>query len=171
MRFRDLTGEPCTISRPLGVLGDRWTLVIVKQAFAGTRRFEDFLAALRISRSRLADRLERLVDQGILRKQPYVDTRTRYEYRLTEKGLDLYPVLQAIRAWGDRYMAPEGPPFRYLHRDCGGEPSVRLSCTECRAELTARDVQVELGPGFPTRPGRPRKRGRVRASSGRAAAD
>ncbi|MGH7288201.1 MAG: winged helix-turn-helix transcriptional regulator [Myxococcota bacterium] len=150
MRFKDLIDEPCTISRPLGVLGDRWTLVVVKQAFAGTRRFEDFLAALRISRSRLADRLERLVADGILRKEPYADTRTRHEYRLTQKGLDLYPVLQAIRAWGDRYMAPEGAPLRYRHRACGGEPRVRLVCSECEAELSAHDVRVELGPGFPT---------------------
>ncbi len=150
MRFADLIDEPCTISRPLGVLGDRWTLVVVKQAFAGTRRFEDFLAALRISRSRLADRLERLVAEGILRKEPYADTRTRHEYRLTQKGLDLYPVLQAIRAWGDRYMAPEGAPLRYRHQACGGEPRVRLVCSDCDAELSARDVRVELGPGFPT---------------------
>lgn len=150
MRFEDLTAEPCTISRPLGVLGDRWTLVIVKQAFAGTRRFEDFLAALRISRSRLADRLERLVAEGILRTEPYAGTRTRYEYRLTQKGLDLYPVLQALRAWGDRYMAPEGAPLCYRHRACGGEPRVRLVCSECETELSARDVRVELGPGFPT---------------------
>jgi DNA-binding HxlR family transcriptional regulator len=149
MRFENLVDEPCTISRPLGVLGDRWTLVIVKQAFAGTRRFEDFLAALRISRSRLADRLERLVEQGILRKEPYVGTRARHEYRLTQKGLDLYPILQAIRAWGDRYMAPEGAPLRYRHRECGGEPEVRLVCSDCEAELSPREVRVEAGPGFP----------------------
>jgi DNA-binding HxlR family transcriptional regulator len=158
VRFEDLVDEPCSISRPLGVLGDRWTLVIVKQAFAGTRRFDDFLAALRISRSRLADRLERLVEQGILRKEPYVDTRTRHEYRLTQKGLDLYPILQAIRSWGDRYMAPEGAPLRYRHAGCAGEPRVRLTCSDCKVELSPRDVRVELGPGFPSpKPSRSRR--------------
>jgi DNA-binding HxlR family transcriptional regulator len=149
MRFENLVDEPCTISRPLGVLGDRWTLVVVKQAFAGTRRFEDFRAALRISRSRLADRLERLVEHGILRKERYAGTRARHEYRLTEKGLDLYPILQAIRAWGDSYMAPEGAPLCYRHRECGGEPEVRLVCSDCESELTPREVRVETGPGFP----------------------
>jgi DNA-binding HxlR family transcriptional regulator len=148
MRHEDLTGYPCSIIRPLSVLGDRWTFMVVKQAFAGTRRFEEFLAALGISRGRLADRLDRLVENGILERVPYKDGRTRLEYRLTEKGHALYPVLLALRDWGDRYMAPEGPPVLYRHEGCGGEAHVHLTCDRCGEEITARDVAVEPGPGL-----------------------
>ena len=123
MRFEDLADQPCSITRPLTVFGDRWTFVIVKQAFAGVRRFEDFQASLGISRGRLSDRLDRLVEHDILRREPYRNGRTRHEYRLTQKGLDLYPVLIAIRDWGDAYMAPDGPPVNYRHTTCGGERS------------------------------------------------
>ncbi len=147
MRFEELADQPCSITRPLTVLGDRWTFVIVKQAFAGVRRFEDFQASLGISRGRLADRLDRLVEHGILRREPYRDGRTRHEYRLTEKGLDLYPILIAIRDWGDRHMAPDGPPVHYRHTGCGGEAHAHVDCDACGEELTARDVTPEPGPG------------------------
>ena len=147
MRYEDLISQPCSISRPLAVLGDRWTFVIVKQAFAGVRRFEDFQASLGISRSRLADRLERLVEHGILSREPYKAGRVRHEYRLTEKGIELYPILIAIRDWGDRNMAPDGPPVHYRHRGCGGEAHVRLECERCAEEIGARDVEASPGPG------------------------
>ena len=147
MRYEELIDQPCSISRPLAVLGDRWTFVIVKQAFAGVRRFEDFQASLGISRGRLADRLDRLVEHGILDRVPYRDGRTRHEYRLTDKGIELYPVLIAIRDWGDRHMAPDGPPVHYRHAGCGGEAHVTLACDRCGTQLTARDVAPEPGPG------------------------
>jgi DNA-binding HxlR family transcriptional regulator len=150
MRHQDLSDYPCSIIRPLSVLGDRWTFMVVKQAFAGTRRFEDFLLALGISRGRLADRLERLVENGILERSPYRSGRTRHEYRLTEKGHALYPVLLALRDWGDRYMAPAGPPVLYRHEACGGEAHAHITCERCGEELTARDVTVEPGPGLLT---------------------
>lgn len=148
MRFEDLADIPCSITRPLTVLGDRWTFLVVKQAFAGVRRFEDFQSSLGISRGRLSDRLDRLVEEGILRRAPYKDERrTRLEYRLTDKGHELYPILIAIRDWGDRHMAPDGPPVRYRHRGCTGEARVELRCDACGEELTARDVVPEPGPG------------------------
>ena len=147
MRFQDLADQPCSITRPLTVLGDRWTFVIVKQAFAGVRRFEDFQASLGISRGRLADRLDRLVEHEILRREPYRDGRTRHEYRLTEKGLDLYPILIAFRDWGDTYMAPDGPPVHYRHTDCGGEAHTHVACDTCGEALSARDVTPAPGPG------------------------
>ena len=147
MRYEDLSEIPCSIVRPLSLLGDRWTLVILRQAFAGIRRFEDFQSTLGISRSRLADRLERLVEHGILVRRPYKDNRTRHEYRLTERGHDLYPVLMALRDWGDRHMADDGPPVRYLHDDCGGEAHVSLQCDRCADLLTARDIRPVAGPG------------------------
>ena len=151
MRYDDLADVPCSITRPLVVLGERWTFLLVKQAFAGTSRFEDFLTALGIPRGRLADRLDRLVAEGILRREPYqaANSRTHDAYRLTEKGLALYPVLLALRDWGDRYMAPDGPPMYYRHRgDCGGEAHVHLQCDACNQELSARDVTPEPGPGM-----------------------
>jgi DNA-binding HxlR family transcriptional regulator len=145
VRYEELEEVPCSIVRPLTVLGDRWTLVVLRQAFAGIRRFEDFQSTLGISRSRLADRLERLVEHGILRREAYKAGRTRYEYRLTEKGLDLYPVLMALRDWGDRYMAPDGPPVAYLHEGCGGEAHVHLECDRCGAPVNAREIRPAAG--------------------------
>ena len=155
MRYEELIDQPCSITRPLTVLGDRWTFLVVKQAFAGVRRFEDFLASLGVSRSRLTDRLDRLVEHGVLERVPYRNGRTRHEYRLTQKGRDLYPVLLAMREGGDRYMAPDGPPVHYRHTDCGGEARVHLACNRCGAELDARDVTPEPGPGAPLAPSSP----------------
>ncbi|WP_067859332.1 winged helix-turn-helix transcriptional regulator [Nocardia shimofusensis] len=147
MRYEELADEPCSITRPLVVLGDRWTLVILKFAFAGVRRFNAFQSALGISRGRLQDRLDRLVEHGILVKQK-IEGGAYEEYRLTPKGHDIYPILMAIRAWGDTYMAPEGPPVRYRHRDCPGEARIELACDECGEQISARDIVPELGPGL-----------------------
>ena len=149
MRAADLAEQRCSLARPAALLGDRWTLVILRQAFSRTRRFEDFQSQLGISRSLLSDRLGKLVDAGILRREPYKDeVRTREEYRLTEKGLDLYPVLMAMREWGDKHMAPEGPPIDVSHRDCGGEVHARLTCERCGEEVGPRDAEVAVGPGL-----------------------
>ncbi|WP_336083469.1 winged helix-turn-helix transcriptional regulator [Nocardia sp. SSK8] len=147
MRYEELGELPCSITRPLVVFGDRWTLLILKYCFAGVRRFNAFQAALGISRSRLGDRLERLIEHGILVKRP-ADDGAYEEYRLTEKGHALYPILLAIRDWGDTYMAPDGPPVEYRHRDCTGEAHVHLTCDACGTELTARDITPEPGPGL-----------------------
>ncbi len=111
MRSADLINQHCSVARPATLLGDPWTLVILRQAFSRVRRFDEFQRQLGISRSLLSERLGRLVEAGILERRPYKDEiRTREEYRLTQKGLDLYPALMALREWGDRYMADEGPP-------------------------------------------------------------
>jgi DNA-binding HxlR family transcriptional regulator len=149
MRASDLALQNCSVARPASLLGDPWTLVILRQAFSRVRRFEDFQSQLGISRSLLSDRLSRLVEAGILRREPYKDrVRTRHEYRLTQKGLHLYPALMALREWGDRYMAEEGAPIRITHRDCGGEAHVHLSCDRCGEDVTARDAEVAPGPGL-----------------------
>ena len=149
MRAAQLAEENCSIARPASLLGDRWTLVILRQAFSGIKRYEDFQASLGISRSLLSDRLGKLVDAGILRREPYKDAiRTRERYRLTDKGLDLYPVLMALREWGDRYMAEEGPPIEIRHKGCGGEPTLELRCSECGEEVGARDAEAVPGPGL-----------------------
>jgi DNA-binding HxlR family transcriptional regulator len=149
MRAAEIAEQRCSIARPAALLGDRWTLVILRQAFNGIKRFEDFQSTLGISRSLLSDRLARLVEAGVMRREPYKDSvRTRDRYRLTDKGLDLYPVLMALREWGDRYMAEDGPPLEIRHKDCGGHPTLELRCSECGEEVGARDAEARPGPGL-----------------------
>ncbi|MET9224519.1 helix-turn-helix domain-containing protein [Lentzea sp. NPDC003310] len=147
MRYEELADLPCSITRPLVVLGDRWTLLILKEAFAGVRRFNAFQANLGIPRSRLHDRLGRLVEHEILARRQ-ADDAEHPEYRLTRKGHDLYPILMAIKDWGDAYMAPDGPPVHYRHRECTGEARVTLACDCCADVMTAHDVVPEAGPGL-----------------------
>ncbi len=143
MAHAKLADPQCTISRSAALLGERWTLLLLRQVFLGTRRFEDFQTTMDISRSVLTERLAELVDEGVLRRVAYKDARTRYEYRLTEKGRALYPVMMALRDWGSRWMPPEdGPPYELHHHDCGGDVRAKVECTGCGAELTARDVHV-----------------------------
>ncbi len=147
MRAAEIADLEFSIAKPAALLGDRWTLVILRQAFNGTKRFEDFQQSLGISRSLLSERLGRLVDAGVLRREPYKDdVRTRDRYRLTERGLDLYPVLIALRDWGDRYMEGDCPPVKIRHKDCGGEPTLQLRCDKCGEEVSARDAEA-TGPG------------------------
>ena len=148
MRYEELADFPCSITRPLVVLGDRWTLLVLKAAFTGVRRFNGFQAALGISRSRLQDRLDRLVEHDILVKTKLAEGHYD-EYRLTAKGHDLYPILMALRDWGDLYMAPDGPPVHFGHRDCSGEAHVTVACDGCGAAVTARDIVPTPGPGMP----------------------
>lgn len=151
MRYEDLADQPCSITRPLVILGDRWTLLLLKSAFSGVRRFSDFQNELGISKSRLADRLGRLVQHEILVKERVNDAGFE-EYRLTAKGHDLYPILIAIKDWGDTYMAPAGPPVIYRHRDCSGQAHAPAVCDECGSHVTARDITPELGPGVQPAP-------------------
>jgi DNA-binding HxlR family transcriptional regulator len=142
MRYEQLSEVPCSITRSLVLLGDRWTLLVLKQCFAGTRRFTALKDELGISRSRLADRLDRLVEHGLLHHSD------DGEYRLTGKGLDTYPVLMALRDFGDAHMARGGPPFLYQHRGCGGEAHATILCEDCGETLTARDITLAAGPGL-----------------------
>jgi DNA-binding HxlR family transcriptional regulator len=142
--------DNCTIGRTLDIVGDRWSFLVLREVFQGLRRFEDLTVRTAIPRTVLTDRLRRLVDAGILRREPYREpgTRRRMEYRLTEKGLDLYPVLLALQQWGDRYLAgPEGPPIEFAHRGCGAKVELVMRC-EAGHELTrTRDVAGRPGPG------------------------
>jgi DNA-binding HxlR family transcriptional regulator len=143
----DYEGQNCSIARSLELIGERWTLLIIREAFLGTRRFDDFQRALGVARNVLQTRLERLVEEGILRRVQYQERPARFEYRLTDKGIDLWPVLVALLQWGDRHAAPDGPPVVLRHRDCGGELDDRRRCVRCGAELGARDVVGVAGPG------------------------
>jgi DNA-binding HxlR family transcriptional regulator len=125
------------------VVGDRWTLLILREAFLGTRRFEDFQAHLQVTRHRLSDRLRKLVEHEILDRVRYQERPQRFEYRLTEKGRDLYPVIASLMRWGDRWMAGEdGPPVRLVHRSCGNAMTPELTCPECGEAVHLQDVQA-----------------------------
>lgn len=148
VRHSDLGDLACSIARPVSLLGDRWTFMILRDAFSGVRRFDQFQQRLGISRPLLAERLARLVDAEVLELRPYADPRrTRHEYRLTEKGLDLYPVLVSLRAFADKHMSPDGPVVLSEHRDCGGSIELHLTCADCGAEVGARDAVARPGPG------------------------
>ena len=148
VRWRDVGRLDCTIARTLAVIGDRWTLLVLRDAFLGIRRFEAFQADLGITRHRLADRLARLVKHGVLRRERYQARPPRFEYRLTEKGVDLYPVISALRAWGDRHLPdPRGPLVEVAHRSCGHVVEPVLTCPECGERVHARDMRVHRVDG------------------------
>ena len=144
---RDYEGQNCSIARALELIGERWSVLIIRDAFLGIRRFEDFQNDLGVARNVLSTRLARLVDEGILEKRRYQERPARYEYRLTEKGIGLWPVLISLVKWGDKYAAPAGPPRLIVHRGCGGEVNDHLSCERCGKPLEARDVEARPGPG------------------------
>jgi DNA-binding HxlR family transcriptional regulator len=138
--------QVCSIARALELIGERWTILIVRDAFLGIRRFDELQRSLGIARNVLQNRLERLVENGILERVRYQERPERFEYRLTEKGIDLWPVLVSLISWGDRHAAPEGPPIVLEHRDCGGRVSDRRICEKCGAFLGPRDVTAWPGP-------------------------
>jgi DNA-binding HxlR family transcriptional regulator len=145
---RTYDNQVCSIARALEVLGDRWTLLVLRDAFMRVRRFEDFQRNLGVARNVLTDRLNRLVEEDILRRVAYQERPVRFEYRLTDKGLELWPVIMTLLQWGDRYYPqPSGAPVVVRHRDCGGEVTSHLTCSACGAELGPRDVRAEPGPG------------------------
>jgi|SRR5580704_2095521 DNA-binding HxlR family transcriptional regulator len=148
MRWDSLADENCSIARSLAVVGDRWTLLILRDAFLRVRRFDDFEKSLKIARRVLSERLALLVDEGILAKNPYQVRPTRYEYKLTEKGLELYPVVMSLVHWGDKFYAGKnGPPLLHRHLRCGHDFRSVLICSECGKEINPREVTVHTGPG------------------------
>jgi DNA-binding HxlR family transcriptional regulator len=141
------------VARALEVVGERWTLLIVRDALLGIRRFEDFQRDLGIARNVLTDRLGRLVDVGVLERVAYSEKPPRHEYRLTDKGLDLWPVVHALADWGNQHDAPNGPPVLFTHRGCGGELDDRRRCTRCGQDVTVREAKALPGPGAGEHPG------------------
>ena len=140
----------CAIGAAVGILGERPTFLVLREAFNGVRRFDDMQRRTGMPRQVLSQRLARLVAEGLLRKVPYrqAGQRSRDEYRLTDKGLDLYPVLVALMEWGDRYEGgADGPPVLLRHRDCGEPVRLQLSCTAGHVLESAREVTPVPGPG------------------------
>lgn len=142
--------QVCSIARTLEVLGERWTLLVIRDVFNGRRRFDQIQENLGVARNVLATRLSWLVEEDILEKRRYQERPPRYEYFLTEKGLDLWPVMMSLLHWGDRYLSAEdGPPMLIRHKRCGGLVDDRGYCESCGARLSARDAYTEYGPGAP----------------------
>jgi DNA-binding HxlR family transcriptional regulator len=140
-------GQACSIARSLELIGERWTLLIVRDIFRGLRRFDEIQKSLGIARNVLTNRLERLVDEGILEKRRYQEHPPRCEYRLTEKGIDLWPVLISLIKWGDKYE-PFGefdglPPVIVRHKGCAGEVDEHFTCEKCGERVWARQAYTE----------------------------
>jgi DNA-binding HxlR family transcriptional regulator len=141
---------PCSIARSVDLLGDWWTPLVLREAFLGARRFDDMQRSLGIGRNVLTQRLKRLVDAGLLDRMRYQERPDRYEYVLTDKGKDFYPVLAAMAAWGDRWLSGEqGPPVVFQHKVCGHDMTAKVVCSECGEPIKVRDVRARTPDGRP----------------------
>ena len=148
MLGNDYKSQACSIAGALEVVGERWSLLIVRDVFLGLRRFDQIQANLGIARNVLQARLARLVEHGVLERVRYQERPPRFEYRLTEKGIDLWPTVVALMQWGDRHAAPaDGPAVLLEHRDCGGTVDAHRICARCGERLAARDSRALPGPG------------------------
>jgi DNA-binding HxlR family transcriptional regulator len=153
----------CSVAATVGVIGERWTLLVLREAFYGVRRYDELLRRTGCARNILSDRLRKLVGHGLLRRTAYQDEgrRERLEYRLTEQGLELFPVLIALMQWGDRWLAAKaGAPVIVTHRGCRARVRAELRCAHGHGPLTARETQPAPGPGTRSAPRR-----RARAAS------
>ena len=136
----------CSVARALDIVGERWSVLILRDAFYGVRRFDDFRRDLGIARNILADRLNQLVQDGVLERRLYNERPQRYEYRLTDKGRDLLPVLLAMMRWGERWAATPGAPITVTHTTCGHDVEPVVTCSECGDELRLGELRVDPIP-------------------------
>ena len=144
------SAENCSVKRALEIVGEKWTLLVLREAFYGARRFEQFQAHVGCARNLLSERLNTLVAAGLMQRVPYREPsqRERHEYRLTDKGLDLLPTVIALMQWGDRWEADStGPPVEIIHRECGHPVKLVLRCSHDDVPVTPRDTQPRPGPG------------------------
>lgn len=144
---KSFAGMDCSVAQCLEVIGEWWSMLIVRDAFMGVTRFEEFQRRLGISRNILQQRLSKLVDAGVLERVPYSEHPPRDDYRLTGKGRDLWPVLTAMRQWGDTYAAPDGPPVQIVHKGCDTVAEPELVCGACGERVGPRDYRAVAGPG------------------------
>tara|TARA_R110001592_G_scaffold1874_12_gene11399 strand:- start:4946 stop:5446 length:501 start_codon:yes stop_codon:yes gene_type:complete len=147
MQWDELSTQQCSVARSSIVLGDRWTLVILSDCFLGVRRFDDLQARLQISRTTLTQRLKKLEAHGVLERRAYQSKPARYEYRLTDKGRDLYPVISTLLNWGDKYYSDAaGPPILRQHTSCGHDIQPILTCPDCAEPIDTRSVRARKRP-------------------------
>jgi len=146
MKHEELGDVYCSLARTWAIIGERWTMLIIREAFRGTRRFDSFQQRLGVGRNVLSNRLGRLTAEGIFERVRYQQAPDRHEYRLTEKGMDLYPVLLMLMRWGDRYKVAE-PPVRLYHKDCGKLALPELCCSHCGDPVDFHSLRAEYAPG------------------------
>lgn len=152
MRRTSFANWPCSVARTMDLLGDWWTPLVLREAFYGIRRFDEFQQELGIARTTLSERLRRLVDAGLMEKRMYETLPVRHEYLLTESGRDFYGVIAAMTAWGDRWLAGEaGPPVVGLHNLCGHNAEAEVVCSHCKQPLESQDITPLPGPGYPAK--------------------
>lgn len=149
MRGVSLASLNCPVARTLDIVGERWTLLVLRDAFNGVRRFEDFAARLPIARNVLTERLRTLVEHGILDREPYQEHPPRHEYRLTPVGMELYPVIIALMQWGNRHRMDAASTLDLRHKGCGHHAEAAVVCSGCGERLTARDARG--GRSLPSR--------------------
>lgn len=148
MSIQAFAEKNCSVARPLSFLGERWAILVLRDLTLGRRRFDEIQESLGIASNVLSQRLATFAEEGIVERRRYSEHPERYEYRLTQKGLDLEPVLLALMRWGDRYTAgPEGPPLETVHDDCGRAFQMVPTCSECGEELDPRHIHSRPGPG------------------------
>jgi DNA-binding HxlR family transcriptional regulator len=147
MRRKSFEEMHCSVAQTLEVVGEWWTMLIIRDCFLGITRFDEFHQRLGISRNILTERLDHLVETGVLTRHPYQGNPVRYDYRLTDKGRDLWLVLTAMREWGDRWVADDGPPVIVEHKACGHETTIVPTCSSCGGTVDARSVRARVGPG------------------------
>ena len=148
MQLTSLSDWNCSIAKTLDVVGEWWTLLILRDAFRGTRRFDDFQESLGLARSVLTARLRKLTEQGVLERRAYSDHPPRYEYCLTDKGRALFPVIAVLLQWGDTWApGAGGPPVIFVHDTCGQVTQPMLTCRHCKGQVSAANTHSEPGPG------------------------
>jgi DNA-binding HxlR family transcriptional regulator len=153
MAKQAFTDIACSIARTVGVVGQRWTPLLVRDLFAGMSKFEDIRRDLGIASNVLAARLEELERHGVVERRLYQSAPARHEYVLTDMGRDLYPVIATLVAFGDKWLAPDGPPALIMHADCGQVTSAKTVCAVCGGELNAANAIHGPGPGAKAGPG------------------
>jgi DNA-binding HxlR family transcriptional regulator len=146
MLKREYEGQNCSIARALEIVGERWTLLIIRDVFLGVRRFDELQESLGVARNVLTDRLNRLVGEGVLERVPYSERPTRYEYRLTAKGRDLNIALSGLRQWGDKYLSEK--PSRLLRRKADNQPVIAAFVPKGADVLRFDEVELVPGPGL-----------------------
>lgn len=149
MKWSEIDSQTCSVARTLSVIGDRWSLLILRDIFLGTHRFEDLCKQLGVSRPALTQRLRKLEQQNVLQKRAYQEKPPRFEYHLTKKGIDLYPIIMTMAQWGDKWQDDgNGPPIEYEHKVCGHKTQPLMCCSECHEPLNAWEVSSQIGPGL-----------------------
>ncbi len=148
MSRADLSSKSCSIARAVAQVGDEWTIMILREMFLGSRRFDDFLRQTGMSSHLLSKRLRKLENQGVIRREPYSKTPPRDEYRLTAMGRELWPVIIALKQWGDRWLSNEEPAVKIVHKGCGHVTQPQMTCPKCETPMAAHDAEALLSTSF-----------------------